>query len=140
MAYVMMAVLNAIKTTKEEEQEDQENREDDDRSEYEIDFELDDGVLNCSPHLVRMASSGDSQSIQLIKAIYEIRELRNYNRVSGRANMGKLLPALAQKLGMSKVEAKAYYIAFLAYDIDASVDSAHFFAFCFAMLPHDKQH
>ena len=75
--------------------------------------------FHITPELVRMASSGDQGSIEHIKTVHKIRELKFRVQDPGRVqNMD--MSELARKLGMSQVEADACHIAFLAYDVDGS--------------------
>ena len=65
-----------------------------------------------------MASAGDTQSIAEISSKYELRELRNYRKVSGRTQTD--YTDLSKQLEMTELEVRACHIAFLAYDIDGS--------------------
>ena len=86
-----------------------------------VDAEHEDGeeAFHTTPELVRRASSGDLSSIEHIKTVHKIRELKFRVQDPGRVqNMD--MSELAQKLGMSQIEANACHIAFLAYDVDGS--------------------
>ena len=76
-------------------------------------------ALHISPELVRMASSGDWGSIEHIKTAHKIRELKF--RVQNPGEVQDMdISSMANKLGMSEIEANACHIAFLAYDLDGS--------------------
>ena len=95
----------------------QEQEDEDEDVEEAVDIDV---LTSPSNFLVRMASAGDKESIKTVQLMYELRELRNFGRVSGRAQQD--LTALAQKLEMTLLEAHTCWIAFLAYDKDGSGD------------------
>ena len=72
----------------EEEEEDDNEEQDGDREEREVSDDHGDinRVTRCSELLVRNASSGDTEATTDIQMMYELRELRNNKKVSGRAD------------------------------------------------------
>ena len=94
-------------------------REAEDGEEFDAAHDEGEEAFQITPELVRMASSGDQGSIEHIKTVHKIRELKFRVQDPGRVqNMD--MSELAQKLGMSRIEANACHIAFLAYDVDGS--------------------
>ena len=128
------AIIGAITAN----QDDSDDSDDDEIEEPLADY---DNLTWCTDLEVRIASSGDTQTILDVLTKYELREIRNNKKFSGRATADFTLlakqvwqnnavclhshvrmneRACPGQLDMPEVEVRSCYIAFLGYDSDGS--------------------